>query len=298
VNRIRRVGAAIVAVVAMLTLAACGTLSNPSSDQLAINYSAGSYEAQKFLDCQDPSTRERKGIGDRVYYYPAGQRTFKFSNDEGSDNGPLTVSTKNAELTVSGTVTFTLTIPCDKFTDKAGKTWDGGLRQKFHETIGRKDSAFTEKSDEQPGNGWDTMIRTYVKDVVDRAVDNEALGYSWQDLYSNPEKKTAWETAVVASIPRLIETQTGEKFFTVNAILIQKPTIPDALKREIENGEAATLRANNADIDKGAAANWPGGVAAYIEYQRQLAVNKAIESGQVKVIPIPQGSPILIQVPQ
>jgi hypothetical protein len=77
-------------------------------------------------------------------------------------------------------------------------------------------------------------------------------------------------------------------------VLLQKPGVPGALKAELENNEAAQLAAKTAQTNNDAAANWPGGISAYLEYQKALAVNEAIKSGKVKVIPVPYGSPVIV----
>ena len=48
------------------------------------------------------------------------------------------------------------------------------------------------------------------------------------------------------------------------------------------------------EIDKAAAASFPGGLPAYQAYQQQQAVNEAIKSGKVQVLPVPAGSPVIV----
>lgn len=295
--KIRRLLIIAAAAAALLTSAACSSV-NTDPGQVALHYSGGEYSSQKYQKCIGTSTRKNnQGVDENFYYYPAGQRTFKFSTDAGSDSGPLTASTKNQqELVVKGTITFTLNTSCDKFKDSAGKTWPGGKLQKFHETIGAKKWAggHAYSTGGAPGDGWDAMIGVYIKDVADRAIDNEALKYSWAELYNDSAKKSQWERDVIDAIPGLVKEQAGEDFFKINNIVLQKPDISGALKAQLTEKEAAILRGQAAGVDKDTAKNWPGGIQAYLDYQRNLAVNKAIESGQVKVIPVPQGAAINI----
>lgn len=291
----KRPSALLIVFVSALFVAGC-SIANTGPDQVALQYEAGPFDSKAYYSCVNPSQREIHDVNDDHFYYPAGQRTYKFSTDEGSDAAALSVSTRDQiELIARGTITFTLNVSCDSYTDGAGKEWAGGKLQKFHETIGRKFNAFTTADDQGPNEGWRNMLATYLRDVADRAIDNVGLTYSWVDLYSNADRKKAWEDAVVKAIPELIKQQMGEDFLVINSIILQKPDIPDQLKAEITNRQAATQRAETSKIDQEAAAGFPGGLQAYLAYQSALAVNEAIKSGKVQVIPVPQGSPVIVQ---
>jgi hypothetical protein len=82
--------------------------------------------------------------------------------------------------------------------------------------------------------------------------------------------------------------------FKVNAVLLQKPGVAPKIADGLSEQQAAKLRASAVDIDKQAAANFPGGIEAYQAYQQQQAVNEAIKSGKVQVLPVPQGSPVIV----
>jgi len=70
--------------------------------------------------------------------------------------------------------------------------------------------------------------------------------------------------------------------------------IGTAVVAAIQRTEAARQEAKTAEQIQAAAANFPGGIAAYQQFQQQQAVNDAIRSGNVKVLPVPQGSPIIL----
>jgi hypothetical protein len=272
-----------------LAAAGCSTV-NTAPDQIALHYSGGSFSSQTFKECISPGTRNVNGPGEHYFYYPTGQRTFKFSDDAGSDSKPLTASTKDQqELVVKGTITFTLNTSCDKFTDSTGREWPGGKLQKFNDTIGRKYSAYATEGNVEPGDGWDQMLGVYIKDIADRAIDNEALKYGWESLYNDVSSKAKWEQDVIGAIPALVKAQAGEDFFTINNVVLQKPDISSALKEQLAAKQAAVLRGQAAQVDQKTAESWPGGIAAYLAYQQQLAINKAITDGKVQILPVPQG---------
>ena len=281
-RRVRRVATAAAGVGLVLTIAACGNIET-APDERAVRYSGGAVfpEDQQFKNCQAPGTQKFGSAGDTGYNYPVGQRTFKFSGDPGADATPLKVSAPSPgggqpiEMDVSGTVTFTPNFG------------DCKLLQAFHENVGIKYQAWTPE-------GWGELIGLYIKDPTDRSLDNEALKFDWVKLSSNVDSKAAWETAVAKSIPAQIERQMGGKYFTINSVTLQKPDLPGNVKSAIADTEAARQQAATADQVKQAAATFPGGPAAYQEFLRQQSVNKAIESGQVRVLPIPQGSDIIV----
>jgi hypothetical protein len=96
-------------------------------------------------------------------------------------------------------------------------------------------------------------------------------------------------------LPKVLNTLTqGVDLITINSVLLQKPGIQPDLMQGLTDKQAAELRSQAAEVDKGAAANFPGGIPGYQAYQQQQAINEAIKSGKVQVIPVPQGSPVIV----
>jgi hypothetical protein len=67
---------------------------------------------------------------------------------------------------------------------------------------------------------------------------------------------------------------------------------------ELENNQAAGLRQQTAQTDQQAARSFPGGLAAYQDYQQKQAINKAIAEGRVNPLIVPQGSPVIVGGPR
>lgn len=287
---------ATVAVVAVALVAAGCTIANTTPQNIGVSYNNGPFDSRTFEGCDQPGNRSIDGAFSDHYFYPAGQRTFNFSNDKGADAKPLSVATSSSiELIASGTVTFHLNTSCEEYTDKSGKKWPGGRMQKFHETIGAKLEAYsTDENADNGGKGWSKFVNTYIKDVIDRALDTNGQKFEWMLLYTNNDTRQQWEKGVLDTIPDLVKAQLGDDLVVIDNVLLQKPGVPGALKAELENNEAAQLAAKTAQTNKDAAASWPGGISAYLEYQKALAVNEAIKSGKVKVIPVPYGSPVIV----
>ncbi|MFB9909307.1 hypothetical protein [Allokutzneria oryzae] len=289
--RTRRIAVPLIAAAVLLT--GC-SIANPTSSEVSLQYGNGSFDSRNFVECENDL--DFSDVNDDHYYYPAGQRDFTFGDGDGIDSSPLTSTTQDAqEVKVTGTVKFTLNTDCAEFTDPTGKKWPGGKLQMFHELIAYKYDAAPTEGGKQMKPGWTSLLRNYVGAALDRATDNEALKYPWQKLYTDAAAKAQWERDVLAQLPSVLKTLTlGVDLITVNSVLLQKPSIQPALVQGLTDKQAAELRSQAADVDKQAAANFPGGIAGYQAYQQQQAVNEAIKSGKVQVLPVPQGSPIIV----
>jgi hypothetical protein len=276
-----------------LVLTGC-SIANPTSSEVSLQYGAGPFDSRKFVECE--TDRDVSDVNDDHYYYPSGQRDFTFGESEGIDSAPLTSTTQDAqEIKVTGTVKFTLNTDCAEFTDPTGKIWPGGKLQMFHELIAYKYDAAPTDGGEQMQEGWTALLRNYVGAALDRATDNEALKYPWQKLYTDAPSKAQWERDVLDQLPEVLKSLTqGVDLITINSVLLQKPGIQPALVQGLTEKQAAQLRSEAAEVDKQAAANFPGGIPGYQAYQQQQAINEAIKSGKVQVLPVPQGSPVIV----
>lgn len=275
-------------------LTAC-SIGNPTSSEVSLQYGSSPFDSRKFVECE--TERDVSDVNDDHYYYPSGQRDFTFGEGDGIDSAPLTSTTQDSqEIQVTGTVKFTLNTDCSPFTDPTGKEWPGGKLQMFHELIAYKYDAAPTDGGEQMKAGWSALLRNYVGAALDRATGNEALKYPWQKLYTDAPTKAQWEKDVLAQLPKTLVTLTqGVDLITISSVLLQKPGIQPQLVQGLTDKQAAELRSEAAEVDKEAAANFPGGMAGYQAYQQQQAVNEAIKSGKVQVLPVPQGSPVIVQ---
>lgn len=297
----RRLTLTALAVGALTLLGACTTVST-GAQEVALEYGGGPFDSANFVKCFNGGYKSTtEGANDTYKYYPTGQRDFSFSNDDkGADSAALTSTTKDSiELRVSGTVKFTMRLSCEEFKDPTGKRWPGGTAQFFHELIGSKDfeggHAYNEEGSQSYGAGWSGMLVQYMGFAVDRVVDDSALAYARAELSTDPTKKTEWERTVLDKLPATLKQMTGGvEIFKIQYVLLQRPEVPKEIADANTQREAANLRANAVEVDKKAAENFPGGIAGYQAYQQQQAVNEAIKNGKVKVIPIPQGSPVII----
>lgn len=281
-----------VAAAAVVATAACSSVDT-APNQTALHYKNGPFSSRVFEGCVPSSTLQYHKINDDYFYYPQGQRTLNFA--PGGDLPPLTITSRDGQvMDVNAIVAFHLDTSCSPFTDQAGKEWPGGMLQKFHETIASQDQGYATDGGDEPGPGWDKLLNKYLAAPIERSVSNEALRFDWLALFTDTNAKSAWERDSVARIPQLIQAQTGEPYFRIDSILLQRPDPNQALKAGLADNQAARLRAATAQTDEEAATHFPGGVDAYARYQQLLAVNKAIAEGKVQIIPVPVGSPVIV----
>jgi hypothetical protein len=279
-------------VAGLLFLAGCSQAPiSTTPDEVGLRYSGTNVQlnAEKFEKCYGPSDAEYGTAGDKTYIYPAGQRSWKFSDDPGSDSPPMQITAKGGiTMKVSGTVTFT------------PQFQDCNVLRKFHETIGRKYSAWLKGEDDtttakvEGEDGWIAMLGTYIKDPTDKAADQAALAYTWDQLATDPTIKTQWEQSVKDALPGLIKQQSGDGYFEIDNVFFQAPQIPDEIAGGLKNKVAADLASQAAAAAGAAAANCD---QTCQNYQLNQAIVKAINDGKVTVWPIPAGANVTAPAP-
>lgn len=252
----RRIIVALLAVIGLLALAGCSTVST-ESDQVALGYNKGSFSSKTFDKCIPASAREVDGPSDQHFVYPTSQRSYDATGRDGSDSAAFTVVSKdNAELRAPVTVTFTLNTSCEKVTVD-GKEYPGGILQLFHERLGNRYGAYWNSDEEGDAGsegapkGWVNLLNFAIGQPLDTGLDRVAQGYEWRKLWNDPATKTDVERQLSEQIQGLVDQQTGapsgEHFFTGFRVLVQKPDpTNEALKQAVASEQAAVAQANSA----------------------------------------------------
>jgi regulator of protease activity HflC (stomatin/prohibitin superfamily) len=275
---------AFIVIVALIFVLFFITKFSTQPDQAGLHYKAGPFSSTQFANCVDPGTRVWDGPADKHYAYPAGQRTYDFSGTSPEpDAAPFAVaSVDNQELTVSGVATFQFATDCDTL-------------KKFHETIGNKFKAYMDG--DTTSDGWRSMLSVYMNQSLQRAMNEAAQGLTWKALYNDPATKAKWEKDVAVLLPKIIEQQTGgEKYFTNFTLTLQKPQPPENLLKALQDREVA-VEQNLAQEQRNTT------VTTEIQSIRELVavlgpdgynVYQAIKDNKIKVMPIPQGSSVVV----
>ncbi len=282
----------LIAIMAVLALTGCSSMStNP--DEAGLVYNAGPISDTQFDVCVPPGNKEWDGPSDKHIAYPVGQRTFRFDAGKGADSGLLVVATKDPiELGVSGVVAFELKTPRSD-TDKAACD----LFKEFHEKIGNKYQPAVD--DSKVTAEWVEFLNDYLGVALKRALTDATQAIGWAPLYSDPLEKAKWEKQVLTLLPIYVKQAMGGDYLKINSVTIQKPDLPDDLANSIRAVQVA-IQDNKAQTEKNTKITTELssiqalvkvlGVDGYNTYQ-------AIKDGKISVMPIPQGSGVLVQPP-
>lgn len=256
-------------------------------NQMGLHYNAGPFTATKFNDCVDPSQRVWNAPANKHYAYPIDKRTFTFTDEaiiDGTrvDSLPIVaLSQDSIELKVRGFVDFRLTTDCE-------------LLQKFHEDLGLKYEAWMDGT--ETSEGWHELLFIYVNQPLQRAIDEATQKYNWQDLYSDPATKTAWENDVKTLLPNYIRQTMGDDYFAITSVTIQKPELPQPILDALRATQVA-IEENNAQVERNKQITTElESIRALVELLGPDGYNtyEAIKSGKIQVVPVPQGSSIIV----
>lgn len=258
------------------------TSINTEPDQQGLWYKAGPLTSTHFDHCVLPGTRQLTGgLADQTFVYPAGQRTYDFS-DGSSDTGSIVALTKdNVELKTSGVVRFDLTNDCE-------------VLKTFHERIALKERAYMDGG--QTSDGWKKVLHTYLQASLQRAVNEATQEFNWKELYNDVTVKAAWEKKVSELLPRFVQQSMDGEYFEKYSLTIQKPILPESLLNALQDTQTA-IEQNNAQKERNAQVQTEAesikrlvdilGPEGYNTYQ-------AIKDGKIQIYPIPQGSGVIV----
>jgi hypothetical protein len=280
-NRIVRTVMALFAAIALLVGASgCGSVVKTGQDYQAVWYEDGELSAQKFKDCVDPAVRDRKGLGDKFYFYPVGDRTFSFTGRPGSESGPVTIKTKDSqEMSVLGFIQFELTTDCE-------------VLRKFHEQIGLKYGAYFD--DNGKSAGWGEFLNDYFAVPLNSIMDKAGLQQNWNDLYSNSASVTTFEKYVVDNLGAEIESNLPAGFINVKAVSIETPNPSEGLRKNLEARENAKAEKQVQDEKNKVRESKYAGAAECMKVftKEQCLVLELAEKGDIPFYPVPQGGSI------
>lgn len=299
---------ALIAIVA-LALAGCSTYS-ADSDQVGIHVNGGVFlpVSKTVENCIPASGAGVESAGQSYFYYPAGQRTYKFGGETqeeakslGADGPAVNVVKDNITLRLAGTVTFYLNTDCETL-------------KKFHTQIGVKrwgpnnKPAWISDGGDADYEGWGYALDTYIDQPLQRAVTDAVVkdgAKSYLELYNGADRAN-FEKAVLADLPGSVKSLAGGNYFTNFTVQIQKPNIPagvaDALTaQEIAKAQNEAQKLTNKTIDtelvsikKVVAVLGKQGYIDYVKNQltkeQQVLLKNAIAQGKVSIMPVPTGS--------
>lgn len=280
----------------IFAVTACSSVST-TGNTVSLQYSDGPLDTKAYEKCWSENQKSLSNDpNDDYFYYPAGQRDYDFREEAPRDSAPFESTTKdNITIKTSGVIKFELNTKCEAYTDPTGKVWSGGVLQYMHETLTNQKEAYGTEDGKMNQPNWSNFLTAYLGAAVDKAVDNSTLRFTHLELNNNLDKKAEWESTVKGDAERIVQTLTqGVPIFKVSAVVLQKPKMPDSIEAGLRGQVEAELANKKAETELSFAKNFPGGIPAYQEFQKQQAINEAIRSGKVPVIPVPAGSDVIV----
>lgn len=291
----RRTFAAIATGVVLLALAIGGlgaSFADTEPDTVAVHQNGSILiptDRTLAKDCVGPSSNRFLGIGDEAFYYPAGQRTYAFSSDQGADHAPFEITTSdNQRMTVSGVLTFFLNTDCATLT-------------KFHTEVGRKNwagqPAFIAHTG-SPFTGWDAMLDTVLGMPLQASLNANSQPYKTLDLYKSEATRTRLEQAVVAALPAAVSKATGGDYFIRYTLTIQRPVPPKGTIEALEREANATALRNAVIRENQTAKEQYRTITDCIRMgisEERCVLVYGINSGKVQILPY--GTPVVPKTP-
>jgi regulator of protease activity HflC (stomatin/prohibitin superfamily) len=279
----------ILLVLAAVALAGCGTLDSGVED-LTLRYGGGITEEKAYKGMIEPGTTNQfvfgSGTGDDLYHYPRTQRSWIAGETEGVDRPPVEVVTADGvRMKVDYALYFRLN-PQEE------------VLRRFHEDIGLKEGAWTEE-------GWLEMLRTYFDAPITRQLEAVGLNYTSADLRSNEAKRREFATTISQQATGEIERVVGGPYFCGPqqgscgdiSFEVGRPELVNTGIVEAEEGERI------ASLEADAQAERNRRVLTELEATREevevlgpeaYALLKAIESGKVTFMQLPEGGTISV----
>ncbi len=201
----------------MILLGASGCSSEIEPDALGLKYTTGWIEGRHFDGILAPGSTKVE-FNDKIFQIPINQRSFRIEQDESADvNGRLVVpaggNSDAVRVAFELVAAFKLNTWSSKFKDpRTGKTYEGGMAQKFYEELCRHyDCAL--KDGESPA-GWRLLLREKFYPALQAAFKDEARRFTPDELVNNISIETKGENGekVMRPAQEVLLEAVGKRF--------------------------------------------------------------------------------------
>ena len=225
--------AAMVAIVPLMFVTACGVSTPPDETKLQIG--AGPFEDPKIKGCVPPGEKRTSPTNDEYISYPVSGRDYDAGTTEGGDSGPITVISKdNTEMAIPVRITWDFESDC--------KTLEA-----FYKLYNRYGAELNDEG--QMTDGFRNVLAKVLGNSLDTTLDEIAKNYTWRELYNDAAAQNALQASLDENLQAVVDEVAKGKFFTnINVATLKKP-IPtnQDLKDAIAAEQAAVATAQSAE---------------------------------------------------
>lgn len=225
--------AAIVAIVPLMFVTACGVSTQPDVTKLQIG--AGPFEDPKIKGCVAPGEKRTSPTNDKYIAYPVSGRDFDAGTTEGGDSGPITVISKdNTEMAIPVRITWDFESDC--------KTLEA-----FYKLYNRYGASLDDEG--KATDGFRQVLAKVLGNSLDTTLDEIAKNYTWRELYNDAAAQNALQASLDENLQEVVDEVAKGKFFTnINVATLKKP-IPtnQELKDAIAAEQSAVATAQSAE---------------------------------------------------
>lgn len=227
---------------------------------------------KKLVECHEPGKSGWGGVGNDMFAYPAGQRTWSFTGSDGSEMEPIPVVTADGQtLKIPGFVKFTLTNDCSELYD-------------FHQRVGVKYNAYT-------SDGWRNFGNDYLGVPITAALNDAGGSEPWQGLYADAAVRGDLERELNETLQNKVNAALGGDWIKIQGVSLSKPLASENLVAGLEAAEKAKLE-NEAQKNKNETIRTK---YQTIEDCRKVASEDwcaiffLADQGKIDLLPIPNG---------
>lgn len=186
---------------------------------------------KKLVTCHGAGKSGWGGSGNDTILLPAGQRTFSFTGNAGSELPPMPVTTHDLQTQDQpGFIKFTLTTDCDALYD-------------FWTKVGIKNDVDTD-------GGWSRFLSDYFGVPVSTALNDITSNVpKWTNWYNDSARRTTAQADLVPVLQKALDESLGSPdWIKVNSVSLARPVPSDELKRGIE--QSAVVEQENKAIEQ------------------------------------------------
>jgi hypothetical protein len=268
--------------IALVILFGAVTWGSTGVKEIGLHYSGGPIEGQEFVGIIPPGQPPRPiGLADDVIKLPNNQRTYITSRSEGGDSGVLTATNADGNK-VEFETSMTFKVPTEP-TIVSG----------FYEDICTKYSKCQ-------GNGWTLMLDDYLRKAQETILQGVARDMTSEKMAQDPDALAEIGQQVNDRLPDQIKRTMGGPYLETSEFQVNNLHLPENVLNKYEQLTAAKVETQKATQQSKTAGELQATLKqnpAYLELLNIQNQEACIESGDCKVLYVPQGSDLLVQQP-